>query len=220
MATAAMARILLGPHDAGRRMTLDEFVAADHEGSHSLYELGRGVVVVTEVPHPAHGRVVRRIARVLIHYEDAHPGIIKYAAGGSECRIRLPGMQSDRHPDQAIYLTHEPAGKRLWHRWIPSIVVEVVSRGGEERDYVEKREEYLRVGVLEYWIFDPLKRTMLVLQRAGDVWEERELGEGHTYQTELLPGLVVSVSVILGPQAEEDIDVGGELGEDEGPNAG
>ena len=220
MATATLQTLMIGPLDAGRRLTLDEFASADFEGTHALYELARGVVVVTEVPRPAHGRVVRRVARAFDRFDEAHPGIIKYAAGGNECRIRLPGMQSDRHPDQAIYLTREPAGKRPWHRWIPSIVVEVVSRGGEDRDYVEKREEYLRCGIGEYWIFDPLKRTMLVLQRAGDVWDQRELSEKQSYQTELLPGLRVSVGEILGPLAEEDLDDADDLADDEIPPTG
>ena len=41
---------------------------------------------------------------MFILLRSAHPGVINYRAGGGECRLRLPGMQSDRHPDQAIYL--------------------------------------------------------------------------------------------------------------------
>ena len=87
-------------------------------------------------------------------------------------------MQSDRHPDQAIYLNPPPAGPSPWSRWVPAIVVEVVSKGGEDRDYVEKREEYLRFGITEYWILDPMLRRLLVLHRAGDVWEERAIPAG------------------------------------------
>ena len=206
----------IGPRDAGKRMTLDEFVAAEWLGGW-LYELARGVVVVTEVPRPAHGRTVRRIARAFDRYDDAHPGLIKYAGGGGECRIHLAGMHSDRHPDQAIYLTREPKGTRVWQRWTPAIVVEVVSRRCEDRDYVEKREEYLRFGVLEYWIFDPERRKMVVLKRAGDVWEERELGEQEVHRTELLPGLEVFVGEILGPLGEELDEVEEPVDDDDPP---
>ena len=205
----------IGPADHGRRMTLDEFIEADWtEGW--LYELARGVVDVTEVPGTPHGRTVRRVARLFTLYNDAHPGIIQYTAGGAECRIRLPGMQSDRHPDQAIYLTREPKGKKLWTRWVPSLVVEIVSRGGERRDFVDKSEEYLRIGVSEYWIIDRFARKMHVLRRAGDVWEEVLLGEEATHRTDLLPGLEANVGEILGPPAEADdgLDDDGENGED------
>lgn len=206
----------IGPRDAGRRLTLDEFIAAEWEGGY-LYELARGIVVVTEVPGPSHGLTVRRLARLFIRYDDAHPGIITYGAGGGECRIRLPGLHSDRHPDQAIYLNPPPKGKRPWQRWVPAIVVEVVSRRGEERDYVAKRDEYHRFGILEYWIFDPYRRKLVVLIRDGDIWAERELDDSATHRTELLPGLVVSVGEILGT-IEADDDEGDE-GED-GPVVG
>ena len=204
MATATRNSLMISPRDAGRRLTLDEFVAADFEGTHALYELARGVVVVTHVPGIHHGWIVQRVGDEFSYYHRVHPDRIAYRAAGSDCRIRLPGMQSDRHPDQAVYLTPPPKGKRIWERWVPAIVVEVVSRRGEQRDYVEKREEYLRFGVLEYWIVDPYRRKLLVLQRAGDVWEERELGDGETYQTELLPGLMMAVGEILGPAPNQD----------------
>jgi Uma2 family endonuclease len=200
MATAT--RRKLGPADNGQRMTLDEFLDAEwHEGW--LYELARGVVVVTEVPGMPHGMVVWRVSTLFGAYEAANPDRITYRGGGMESRIRLPGMQSDRHPDQAVYLTHPPRGPRPWARWVPAIVVEVVSRGGEHRDYVEKREEYLRFGVLEYWIFDRFKGQMLVLRREGDTWREVPVSLDATYETELLPGLVVRPGVLMAEPSEE-----------------
>jgi len=46
-----LSKIIVGPADHGRRMTLDEFDTAEGvEGR--LYELSRGEVVVTDVPNP------------------------------------------------------------------------------------------------------------------------------------------------------------------------
>ena len=197
MATVTHRRTI-GPKDHGRKMTLNQFIEADAQGGH-LYELARGVVVVTEVPKPKHGRVVRLLGWMFVNYDKRHPGVITYSGGGGECRLRLPGMQSDRHPDQAVYLTPEPSEDRIWTRWCPALVVEVVSRGGKKRDYVEKREEYLRFGVLEYWILDLAQRKMLVLSRAGDTWEESHVAPGGLHRTPLLPGLEVSPDELFGP---------------------
>ena len=152
---------------------------------------GQGVVDAVEVSGPWHGRIVIRFAEMFMLYRREHPGIINYQAGGGECRLRLPGMVSDRHPDQAIYLDPEPSGPNVWTRWVPHIVVEIVSPGGEERAFVEKREEYLRIGVREYWILDAVARRMHALVRAGDVWEETIVLETGVYRTNLLPGLEV-----------------------------
>jgi Uma2 family endonuclease len=192
----------IGPADHGRRLSLDEFIGADSEEGW-LYELARGVIDVTEVPGINHGLIVGRLAILFVPYQIAHPEIVYYRAGGGECRIRLPGMQSDRHPDQAIYLDPPPPGENQpWRRWVPQLVVEVVSYGGEDRDYIEKREEYLRFGIDEYWILDPKKRQLLVLQREGDVWAEVVVLPGQVYATRFLPGLEVRPEELLGPADE------------------
>ena len=188
-------------------MAFDDFIQADFQEGW-LYELARGIVVVTEVPGIHHGRIVQRVARLFHRYDDAHPKFINYLAGGGECRLRFPFMRSDRHPDQAIYLHPDPEGPNLWARWVPELVVEIVSASGEDRDYVEKREEYLLAGVREYWILDPKRRRMLVLLRRADAWEEHLFGEDGIHRTELLPGLEARVGELLGPPAtpQEDAD--------------
>jgi Uma2 family endonuclease len=57
--------------------------------------------------------------------------------------------------------------------------------------------------VSEYWILDPSKRQLLVLQRAGDVWEEVVVQPGTVYHTYFLPGLEVRPEELLGPAEDE-----------------
>jgi Uma2 family endonuclease len=180
-------------------MTFDAFIDAEFEGGY-LYELARGVIDVTEVPGPNHGRIVGRITRMFVLYGEAHPGIISYRAGGGECRIRVRGMSSDRHPDQAVYLHSEPSvQRRVWEQWVPEIVVEVVSIGGEHRDYVEKSEEYLAFGVQEYWILDPSDRSLHVHRRVDGAWAISLLKADAVYETPLLPGLEVRPDQLFSP---------------------
>ena len=155
---------------------------------------------MTKVPGFDHGWVVDQITQMFCDYRRDRPGLIRYRAGGGECRLRLRGMATDRHPDQAVYLDPKPAiTSRLWEQWIPSVVVEVVSEGGEDRDYIQKAEEYLVAGVQEYWILDPSDRTFHVHQRINDAWVVTILGDDATYQTPLLPGLDVHPGDLLGP---------------------
>jgi Uma2 family endonuclease len=37
----------------------------------------------------------------------------------------------------------------------PDLIIEIVSKGSIIRDYVEKKEDYEKFGVIEYWIIDP-----------------------------------------------------------------
>lgn len=189
----------LQPSDAGRRMSFEDFILCDFEDG-CLYELARGIVVVAEVPGLLHGMIVYRIGRLFARFEEANPTIIYYRAAGSDCRLRLPAMQCDRHPDQAVYLTPPPDdGSKLWTRWAPDLVVEVVSAGGQERDFTEKREEYLKAGVREYWILDPATRVLYALRRAGDVWDEVPVTSEEVYRCPILPGLEVRPADLFGP---------------------
>jgi Uma2 family endonuclease len=199
MSTASRPRTRpkIGPQHHGKAMSFRRFIAHDFEDGH-IYELARGIVVMTDIPGLPHGQIVRRIAKLFWRYDEAHPGFFTYQAGGSDCRLRLPAMSCDRHPDQAVYLTEPPPGDRPWTRWVPDLVVEVVSPDGVDRDYVEKREEYLAAGVREYWIVDPRLRRILVLFRVDDAWEEHEIAARDSIASRVLPGLLVQPLELFG----------------------
>jgi Uma2 family endonuclease len=179
---------VIGPEDHGRAMTLAEFDRAEGRPGYR-YELGRGVVTVVDVPDPKHLAQLTAIRRQLAAYDLAHPGRIHTLGAGGECKILVPGLESERHPDLAVYKTPPPEGENVWAVWVPEVVIEVVSPGSELRDYHEKRQEYFDVGVKEYWIFDARRQEMLVLRRGRGQWTERTIRAGKTYTTRLLPGL-------------------------------
>ena len=197
-----MAEVLtkIGPADAGQRMSLDLFAQVAGEPGH-VYELAQGAIVVVDVPHYRHGRIVDLLNDLLRACRMAHPGLVHYIAGGAEACLRLAGMESERHPDLSIYLTPPPDADNPWECWTPAIVIEVVSPSSVERDYQEKRREYLAAGVTEYWIVDPAERKVLVLRRRGDVWAEHVVPAGDTYTTGLLPDFVLETSQLFTAQA-------------------
>lgn len=180
--------IKIGPADHGRRMSLADFEHAEVQEGH-LYELGRGVIVVSDVPNPVHLAQLLTIRRQFSAYEIAHPGRIYGVVGGAECKIALAALESERHPDLAIYKTPFPAGEEdVWAVWIPEIVIEIVSSGSGHRDYEEKREEYLQFGIQEYWIVDAERQEVLILRRVGGRWREKIIRPPETHRTRLLPG--------------------------------
>ena len=76
-------------------------------------------------------------------------------------------------------------------------MVEIVSPGSAQRDYIEKREDYLRFGVTEYWIIDAAKEQLLVLSRSGDSWSETTIGPPNVHATDLLPGFSLDVANVF-----------------------
>jgi Uma2 family endonuclease len=186
------AAIKVGPADHGRKMSLADFDHAEVQEGY-LYELGRGIIVVSDVPKKQHLYQVSEIRKQFAAYELGHPGRIQVVASGSECKLLIGRYESERHPDLAIYKTSPPEeGDDFWSIWVPELVIEVISAGSKLRDYQEKREEYLAFGVREYWIFDADKEEMLVLQSVGGRWRERVVRPPDIYKTRLFPGLQFS----------------------------
>ncbi len=107
MATATRT---VGPADHGRRISLAEFAEADFEDGW-LYELARGVVVVTEVPGISHGRIVMKLSSLFALYESDHPGVINDRAGGMSTSARAtPGWRPISRPTRST----GPASSRAW----------------------------------------------------------------------------------------------------------
>jgi Uma2 family endonuclease len=177
-------------------MSLADFEPAEVQPGY-CYELNRGVVIVSEVPNPSHLAQVVAIKRQLAAYDLAHPEIIHTVAGSGECKILLADLESERHPDLAIYKNPPSEETNVWSTWIPEIVIEVVSPGSENRDYLEKREEYLQFGVREYWIVDASRQEILILRRSGGRWLEYPVRPPEVYRTRLLPGLELACGPIF-----------------------
>lgn len=162
------------------------------------YELSRGVITVTDVPHPDHLAQVMAVRDPLVMYRIAHPKVIHSVTGSNESKILLADDQSERHPDISVYLTPPPPGKDVWSIWVPAIVVEVVSERSAKRDYQEKPPEYLRFGVTEYLVVDGFKRQVTVLERWRGRWKPRVLKAEQRYTTRLLPGFSLDLKLVFG----------------------
>ena len=82
---------------------------------------------------------------------------------------------------------------------IPAIVIELVSPGRRswKRDYIEKRDEYLALGVEEYWIIDRFQRSLTVYRRSKNRWEELRFTEHDVYRTDILPGFELPIGRVL-----------------------
>jgi Uma2 family endonuclease len=193
----SVVKLRIGPADHGRPMTLEEFREAEEQPGY-LYELARGVLEVSEVPSDDHGHVIDNLHEMISLYRRGHPGRISRIAHGSDIRLLIPELESDRHPDLAIVFRGAPLNAR--GRQIPRWISEVVSPGAKarRRDYEVKSEEYLALNIGEYWIIDPFERKVTVRVRQetpeGPIWSERVFTGEEVIVSELLPGFQGTVA--------------------------
>ena len=186
----------LTPADAGRPMTLDEFEEAAFEPGYR-YELIRGVLHVSPFNDPSHQFILEELVCQMADYVRRCPKVIKHRC--TEAALYTAGRTQHRRADYAIFCD-TPSPFPGWRVAVPTIVVEVISGQAEEepeRDYVEKRQEYLEIGVNEYWIIDRSKQMMLALCRSGNEWEGVWVPADRTYTTDLLPDFELDLPKVL-----------------------
>ena len=183
--------LVIGPEDAGRLMTSEDYDAAEGEEGWR-YELIRGVLVVSPIPKKPSRGMASRLIYWLEAYVESRGKDENFLTALSEEEIPIPDGNR-RRCDVAVWmgLSPNPVAED-----VPAITVEFVSkrRSDVKRDDVEKRTEYLAAGVREYWIIDRFRRTMTALRRRGSRWVEQIIEEGETFRTPLLPGLELDLA--------------------------
>jgi Uma2 family endonuclease len=187
--------LVLGLESAGILLTPEEFDAVEEYDENYRYELIHGVLVVNPIPLPQETGPNELLGYFLLDYQQNHPQ-------GSALDTTLPQQYvrtrtSRRQADRLIWTGLGRVVKL--RRDLPTIVVEFVSAGrrNRQRDYVDKRREYLEVGIPEYWIFDRFQRTLTVVRNTPTGLEEQLIDEGQTYQSPHLPGFDVPLDRLL-----------------------
>lgn len=203
MLTLRKRKTKIGPRDHGRKMSLKDFEFIEtEEGYH--YELSRGYITVSEAANFIHGYIVSLIRNALGIYHVENPGRLFVILHGHECKLLIPAWESERHPDLAVYLT-KPTGAKdstLWRRYVPELVIEVVSERSADRDYIEKREEYWQLGIKEYWIVDTKREQVILFRRGKSDWAEKRLDPDGVITSKLLPGFKLPFQSLLQAAAE------------------
>src|SRR5207248_619445 len=122
-------------------------------------------------------------------HQMARPDAIFAVLGAAECKLLVRMWESERHPDLSVYLTQPkgPQDDKLWRRWLPQLVIEVVSERSADRDYIDKRQEYWDLGIKEYWIVDAVREQVLLLRRGKADWLEKCLDPAGIITSKLLP---------------------------------
>jgi Uma2 family endonuclease len=202
MSTAAFAvpRVVsppgrVGPGSAGISLTLEEFDTIDDYDDAWRYELIHGVLVVNPIPSEAEGDPNDYLGYLLRMFQETHPNGKSLDLTLFERYVYL--RNSRRRADRVIWagLGRRPNPKLD----VPTIVVEFVSEGMRSwrRDYLDKRVEYLEVGVQEYWIIDRFERKLFVFRVGDDPNSVTAISEQGIYTTALLPGFELPLAKLL-----------------------
>jgi Uma2 family endonuclease len=185
----------VGLDSAGVRMTPEEFDAIEDYDELYHYELIHGVLVVTPFASEAETKPNEILGHLLLTYQETHPQGNTLDETFYESYVRT--RHSRRRADRLIWAGLGRAPDRALD--VPSIVVEFPAAGrvAWKRDCIEKRDEYVALGVREYWVIDRFQRVMTVYFGDAGKPGERRVAEGDVYRTDLLPGFELPLARLL-----------------------
>ncbi len=155
-------------------------------------EFDNGFIQVMPSATTSHQRCLGTLYIALHRFVDGAK-LGKVILGGVPLRLwkakyRAPDLMflRARHLDEA--------GERFWGR--SDLVIEIVGRTPEDRarDLVEKRADYARGRIPEYWIVDPQEEEITVLRLSGQKYVVHgKFGRGDKARSALLKGFEVAV---------------------------
>ena len=144
------------------------------------YEVVRGDLFVTPAPGVHHETLLVALTRIL------SPHVERWKLGGvfhPRAVIRHSG--SEVEPDLMVRALADPAETDWVRLPLPELVIEVVSAASRLRDYNQKRDFYLDLGIPEYWIVDGRRREVTIVRPGSSdvvvdgewVWHAHGAGE-------------------------------------------
>jgi Uma2 family endonuclease len=184
-----------------RRMSLEEYLTYD-DGTDTRYELVDGVLVEMGAENPLNPLIASFLmflfARLGISERNL---VIGHQVNVSDTRATARQPDLIVHTDESLAATMDEK-VLFFDRANPLLVVEVVSNSdsdkkSRDRDYVEKRDEYAARGIPEYWIIDPTKAVVLVLQLQQGKYRATTFTGKQVIQSPAFPGLTLTAIEVL-----------------------
>ena len=159
---------------ATQNMTLEEYLNYEN-GTDLSHELVNGELIEM----PPESELNRRIAMVLVAYflqQGISPQRLtlktEIVVSGTRATTRFPDLMI-LSEELETAMIGVPRSTVMPDMPPPLLVVEVVSPGQETRDYRYKRSEYAARGIAEYWIVDPMRQRVTLLEWVEGLYEEQ-----------------------------------------------
>lgn len=165
------------------------------ESEERRYELIEGELYMVPSPTPAHQGIVGNLYRILHRFvQDKDLGRVLFSP------LDVVLSEEDVLQPDILYVSRDREGIITEQnvRGAPDLVIEVLSPGTADRDRTLKRARYLRYGVREYWIVDPVARSIEVLVAGESDFETVRVHPAGTVATSAsLEGLRIDVREVF-----------------------
>lgn len=133
-------------------------------------ELIDGQIYYMAPPSRTHQEILGALYRNIADYIDAKKGDCKIYFAPFAVFLNKDDINYVE-PDISVICDPSKLDDKGCHG-APDWIIEIVSPGNPEHDYITKLGKYKTAGVREYWIVDPRRESITVYFFEGDVWAE------------------------------------------------
>ncbi len=160
------------------------------------YQLIGGELVMTPSPVPYHQDILRKIGFKLSAFvEEKNLGKIYLAP------LDVYFSETDIYQPDIIFISKDRLNiigeKKI--EGSPDLVIEILSPATAYYDLRIKKDTYEQSGVKEYWIVDPIQKTIEVFGNKKSRFESVSAAKGEgVVKSDLLNGLSIAVKEIFG----------------------
>jgi len=192
-----------------KKTSLTEYLLLPYDGSRT--ELVNGEIIEMSEASPLHADIVDFLL-ILLKVHIGEQGL-SYSVRAGNIGIEIPQIDIEnnvRDPDLMVCDRAQWRGMRRLTKAVfgsgnpPRLAVEVASPSNKRTDTEDKRKEYALALVPEYWIINPVDGYVLVLELAGNDYQEIGRYEGNELiSSKLFPSLKVTAAALLDPDEDE-----------------
>lgn len=186
--------------NSSKLMTIEEYLNYD-DGTDTCYELENGELIAM----PTESLFNCQIAKLLMFELAKHVPVvliflkdIEIVVSGIRAKVRRPDLVV-LSEDCYLALSSQRSNTIAYDMPPPTLVVEVVSPGQEnrDRDYRHKRTEYAARGINEYWIIDPEMQQITICLWVNGQYEDKVYTKDVQVVSTVVAGFTLTANEIL-----------------------
>ena len=167
--------------------TIEEIYALPEEKRAELID---GQIYETEPPSILHQRISIALANKIADYIDSKKGNCKVFPAPLAVFLNNDNT-TYVEPDISVICDNNKIDDRGCNG-APDMAIEIVSKSSQHMDYLIKLFKYRTAGVREYWIVNPMKRTVLVY-----IFGENEDSTQYVFEDDIPVGIYSDLTINL-----------------------
>lgn len=178
-------------------ISIDDFEKMRENGD-NVFEYIDGVVYMSPSPSTKHQQISMILGSEIYNYLKGKQ--CQVFSAPFDIRLYKEGLQGEKIviPDISVICDKAGLGEN-YYKGVPDLIVEILSPSNQSHDLVFKLNLYMQYGVKEYWIVNPMLKTIQVyeLDDYGNYAQQAVKSESGDIHSKVLKDFKISLEDVF-----------------------